>query len=238
MDMKHAICAAVLFPFISSMICPALAQDATLVVLEARGVGLHPGETLDPEKPLVLKEGQHVTFVTASGGTLRLDGPYNKTPGAEIDRRGILPLTLEALLTQQQMRSGEAAISRGRPVPSNLPDPWLVDASRSGSACVLGGSDPIFWRGDTAKVAVVAVMPSDRSWKSEAQWPAGKDRIAVPTNVPMRGGMTYFVQYDHVESTIKLNALPAALKNDQMRASWMAQKGCEAQAEALLRPRQ
>jgi len=28
-----------------------------------------------------------------------------------------------------------------------------------------------------------------------------------------------------------------AMSNDAMRAAWMLQKGCEAQAEALLRPR-
>jgi hypothetical protein len=35
-----------------------------------------------------------------------------------------------------------------------------------------------------------------------------------------------------------VNTVPAALTNDEMRAAWMAQKGCDRQAEALLRTRQ
>jgi len=35
---------------------------------------------------------------------------------------------------------------------------------------------------------------------------------------------------------VAMNTIPAALGNDEMRAAWMVQKGCEAQAEALLRP--
>jgi hypothetical protein len=34
-----------------------------------------------------------------------------------------------------------------------------------------------------------------------------------------------------------MTTIPGTLTNDYMRAAWMVQKGCEAQAEALLRPR-
>ncbi len=53
----------------------ATADAATLVVVEARGIALRPGATLEDSKPLVLKQGQHVTLVSETGATLKLDGP-------------------------------------------------------------------------------------------------------------------------------------------------------------------
>ena len=55
--------------------------------------------------------------------------------------------------------------------------------------------------------------------------------------MPVHGGAAYVVNYAGTEYALAMNAIPAALGNDQMRAAWMVQKGCEAQAEALLRPR-
>ena len=60
--------------------CPASAED--MVVVAARGIGLHPGERVDSAKPLVLGEGQHVTLIAVNGVTLKLDGPYDKPPAA------------------------------------------------------------------------------------------------------------------------------------------------------------
>ena len=77
------------------------------------------------------------------------------------------------------------------------------------------------------------VAPVDRSWKAEAKWPAGADRLSITTDVPMRGGETYVVSFNGVESAISMTLVPASLSNDAMRAAWMADKGCEAQAEAL-----
>ena len=37
---------------------------AVLVVAEARGIAFKPGDTLDAAKPLVLKQGQHLTLIS------------------------------------------------------------------------------------------------------------------------------------------------------------------------------
>ena len=43
--------------------------------------------------------------------------------------------------------------------------------------------------------------------------------------------------FNGTEYALAMSTVPASLRNDYMRAAWMVQKGCEAQAEALLRPR-
>jgi hypothetical protein len=211
------------------------AQAAPLVVVEARGIGLTPGTTLDSEKPIVLKQGQHVTLISNTGATLKLDGPYDRTPTAGAGGGVDLSATLAALATQRQARLVEFGTTRGTG-PSQLPDPWLVDASRSGNGCLLENRTPVFWRPETKTVSTLTIMPDDRSWKAQAQWAVGQDRLSINTDVPMRAGMTYIVDFNGTESAIAMILVPAMLTNDSMRAAWMAEKGCEAQAEALLTP--
>ncbi|SRR5579885_185211 len=208
---------------------------AQYVVVEARGVALKAGATLDAGQPLILQQGQHVTLISDTGVTLKIDGPYNKPPSAAASGGVDVASTLKGLGTEQQARLGEVGVTRGAaPVPP-LPEAWLVDATRSGKACIEEGQQPIFWRAQPNAAARLAIQPSDRSWKAEAQWPAGQSRISLATPVVIHGNATYFVSFNGTESAITMNTIPASLTTDRMRAAWMADKGCEAQAEALLR---
>ncbi len=218
-----------------AMLLPCVsARAADLVVVEARGIGLHPGEAIDPAKPLVLKEGQHITLITSSGATIKLDGPYDKPPTADQNGGTNLSMTLAALTTQNQARTGEIGATRGAAPAAKLPNPWMLDVSRTGNVCMLDGHAAEFWRPDAKRASNLSVMPSDRSWKSEARWSAGRDSMPVTSDVPLRGGSTYFVTLDGNEAAMTVNAIPA-LDTKAMRVAWMANKGCEAQAEALLR---
>ena len=211
------------------------ASAAVLVVAEARGIALKPGATLDSAKPLTLKQGQHVTLISETGSTLKLDGPYDRPPAAGGGGGGVgLNQTLAALVTQRQARAGEFGVTRGT-VLADLPDPWVLDATHSGNVCVLEKGTPTFWRPDSKAMASLAVAPVDHSWNAKAQWPVGQDRIAVTTDVPMRAGETYVVTFNGTESAVTLVQVPGTLTNTEMRAGWMANRRCEQQAQALLK---
>ena len=211
------------------------ASAAVLVVAEARGIALRPGSVLDSTKPLTLKQGQHVTLISETGATLKLDGPYDQLPAAGQTGGGVgLNQTLNALITQRQARAGEFGVTRGT-VLADLPDPWVLDATHSGNVCVMEKGTPIFWRPDSKAVASLAVAPVDRSWNAKAQWPVGQDRITVTTDVPMRAGETYIVNFNGNESAVTMVQVPATLTNTEMRAGWMANRRCEQQAQALLK---
>jgi hypothetical protein len=209
------------------------ASAANLIVVEARGIALKPGTVLDAAKPLTLTQGQHVTLISEQGATLSIDGPYNAPPAAGNAGKPIGE-RLAALGTERNARTGEAGVTRGGGA-AKLPAPWLVDVTRSGNVCLQENTQPVFWRPDAQSGVALVVMPVDRSWKSKADWSAGSDRITVTTDVPMHGGAAYVVNYGGTEYALAMNTIPASLPNDDMRAAWMLQKGCEAQAEALLR---
>ena len=69
------------------------------------------------------------------------------------------------------------------------------------------------------------------------RWPAGTTALEGAADAPVHGGAAYVVKCNGSEYALAMNSVPASLSNDAMRAAWMLQKGCEAQAEALLRPR-
>jgi len=96
----------------------------------------------------------------------------------------------------------------------------------------------MLWRPDAARDAELTVAPADRSWKAETHWPAGADRIVVQAPVLIHGGATYLVTLNGAQLAVRVENVPRILSNDSMRAAWLAGKGCEAQAEALLRNRQ
>ena len=205
-----------------------------LVVLESRGANLRPGQIVDSAKPLPLKQGQHVTLISPTGVTLKLDGPYDKAPGGDQARGTPVANTLALLVTQRQARVGEVGTTRGA-APNSLPDPWLLDASRAGTVCLREGSPAVLWRPESKQEATLAVAPADHSWKTEARWPSGSDRITVPAPAMIRGGATYLVSLNGAQSAMKVESVPANLANDSVRAAWLAGKDCEAQARALLR---
>jgi hypothetical protein len=226
--LAHALCAASLLAMSSH------AFAAQFVVVEARGVNYSPGASIDSTKPLALKEGQHLTLISPAGATIKLDGPYNQAPDAGQGHGVDISTKLSALVAGGQ-RFGEVGTTRGT-APVKLPSPWLLDVSRSGTVCLLdNGGEPVLWHPASSANAKVAIMPDDRSWRADLIWPSKSDRLALGTGVPLHGGTTYFVTMNGDQSAVSIDSVPASLSSDQMRAAWMANKGCEAQAEAMLR---
>ena len=228
MKMRGTFVAAIL----GLSLLASAAEAAQYVVVEARGVNIKVGAIVDPTKPLVLKQGQHLTLVSDSGQTIKLDGPYEKAP---IASQGVqLAAAIGALASNNSGRLGEIGTTRAAG-KVDLPKPWLLDAVHPGSECLLDGQQPVLWRPAADVSADVVVMPADRSWKAETTWPRGETELEMKADMGVHGDASYFVSVNGNETAIAINSVPASLSNDQMRAAWMLQKGCGPQAEALLR---
>jgi hypothetical protein len=211
------------------------ARGADLVVIEARGVPVQAGQVIDDSKPLVLKEGQRITLIAANGSTLKLRGPYDQAPGSAAGGGGSGVVdALKALIVQKDSRTSDVGVVRAGAEAAKLPEPWLVDVSRPGVRCVRDGDPIVFWRPVSATTANLTITSLDKSWKIATTWPSGADRLIVPPNLPVQRPATYLVDLDATESAITVNSIPGAVSSDAMRAAWMIEKGCQAQAEALL----
>lgn len=213
---------------------PVSVDAAQLVIVEARGIGFAPGATVDSSRPLVLRQGQHLTLISPDGATLKLDGPYNQAPDRDLGKGVDLRTKLSALFAGGQ-RTGEVGTTRATG-SRQIPGPWLLDISRAGTVCQREDDrNPVLWHPALPKDATITLMPNDRSWRADFQWPAGQDRLDIGATVPLNSGTTYFATMNGHQRAIIVSKVPVDLASDDMRAAWMANKGCEAQAEALLR---
>ena len=159
----------------------------------------------------------------------RIAAPDAQVKGGSTD----VATAVTALITERQARMSEVGVVRGEK-DVKLPEPWIVDVSHPGTSCVLNGKPVVLWRSDNKVATKVTIAPADRSWSVSGQWAAAADRLAMPSNLPLRDQTSYVINIGGKLAPVTVRVIPAAVSNDAMRASWMAQVGCDTQATALL----
>jgi len=207
------------------------AVAAEVVVVEARGVSLKQGDVIDDGTPLKLEDGQMVTLVADDGSILTLRGPYDQAPSG--GSHGVdVASALGALTTGKAQNV--AGVVRSANADVHLPGPWLVDVSHPGVACLRPGDKPVLWRASDGG-ATLTMMPADRSWRAQTLWPTGSPTLQAPSNFPIKDGRTYLADFGGKPVAVTLTQIPPKVASPRMQAAWMLEKGCVAQAEALLK---
>jgi hypothetical protein len=205
-----------------------------LIVVEAHGLKLTPGQSVDGSQPLALDDGQQVTLLSSSGQIVKLEGPSQVAPDSQVKSTGgDTASAVTALLTERQARTSEVGVVRGE-TEVKLPDPWVVDVTHPGTSCLTQGHPVVLWRNEDMGATQVTISPADRSWTVSGNWPANADRLAMPANLPLRDQTAYVVNVGGKPAPVTMRLIPATVSNDVMRASWMAEVGCDSQATALL----
>lgn len=59
--------------------------------------------------------------------------------------------------------------------------------------------------------------------------------MEAPATFPIKDGRIYLADFGGKPVVVTLTRLPSTLSNPRMQAAWMLEKGCVAQAEALLK---
>lgn len=210
------------------------AAATDLVVVEAHGVKLAAGASVDGSKPLSLQEGQDVTLLASTGQIVKLQGPSNATPDSQVKSgSGDEKSAVTALLTQQDARTSEVGVVRGEKTVK-LPNPWVIDVTHPGTSCIVLGQPVVLWRSEDLSATSVSIAPADRSWNVAGQWPQGADQIQMPPNLPLKDQTSYVINVGGKPAPVTLRLIPKTVGNDLMRASWMSTVGCSNQASALL----
>jgi hypothetical protein len=162
------------------------AWSAELVVVEARGLTLKPGQVVDDTQKLTLQRGDEVTLVDENGAVIKLRGPYDAAPSASSSGSGVDVSNVLAALSAGGSQSSMGVV-RAKVENVTLPNPWVVDVTHSGKACVRAGTSVVFWRQQAAGAAKLRITPVDRTWRAESEWAAGAERAACAGDVPGHG---------------------------------------------------
>lgn len=214
---------------------PAWASAANLIVLEARGGGLTTGQSIASDKPITLKEGERVTVIGPDGKSVTLRGPFNGPPMAGGGAAADPKQALAALVATRDARTSSVGVIRAGTDAAKLPEPWLIDMSRPGPRCLLDGERPVWWRPEAATEQAFTVFPIDRSWRADFVWKAGEDHLPVPPVSRFEGQNSFVIVIDKQEHAISITTVPRGIDNEFVLTSWMLQKGCVQQADALIR---
>lgn len=214
---------------------PASAMAARLIVVEARGGSLKPGMSVESATPVTLKVGERLTLIAPDGKTVALRGPFSGPPasrggGAAADPRQ----ALAALISTRNSRASSIGAVRAGAGAVKLPDPWLIDISRPGPRCLREGAAPVWWRPEGGAAQPFTVFPVDRSWRADFNWAAGQIQLKAPPLQRYDGTTMFIVRSDGQELAVGVNVIPKDIDDDLVLASWMLEKGCIPQADALL----
>ena len=212
---------------------PALAAD--VVVVEAVGIDLRPGQVLDGGQPLALAAGQRVTLVASDGRLIKLNGPTETAPAPEVEPpKGAVAKSLRDLVSSRETDISSLGVVRAGGAPVSLPDPWVLDIRHAGNRCVEEGRSTVLWRGaDMTGQSEIVVAPADRSWSARAVWPEGADSLELPANLTLQDRHAYTVSLDGGPTQITVFVIPRSLSGAAV-AAWMAEMRCDAQARALM----
>ena len=208
---------------------------APLIVVDARGGGLKAGQRIDSARPITLKEGERVTLIGPDGKTVTLRGKFSGPPmmraGAATDPKQ----ALAALIATRNARTSSVGVVRSAGDAAPLPQPWLIDISRPGERCLRAGEQPVWWRPEAATSQKFTLLPIDQSWRADFEWAAGQHGIPAPPLAKFQGQTMFVIRMGDQDHGITVNLVPTDLENDFVLASWMLEKGCIQQADALLR---
>ena len=209
---------------------------APLIVVDARGGGLKKGQKIDSAQPITLKEGERVTLISQEGKTITLRGKFSGLPmmgaGAATDPKQGLGALVGTRNAQTETLGAVRSLGLSRAVP--LPQPWLIDVSTPGQRCLRPGQQPIWWRPEVGASQKFTLLPIDQSWRVDFEWAAGQHGIPAPPLAKFEGQTVFVIRMGEREYGITVHLVPTNLDGSAL-ASWMIQKGCMQQADALLR---
>jgi len=225
---------ALAFAALMLLAFPAAASE--LVVVEAKGVDLAPGAKVDGTQILQLAAGQRLTLVAPDGRTIKLRGPYEEAPAPlQAASAANVGDALKNLMNQRVAGTASLGVVRAGGDAVELPEPWVLDVARSGPRCLVEGATPVLWGPRFAETADLAIEPADKSWRAKGQWPADRDRLVLPSRIPLADGRGYTFEVGGNPANVTIFRMPAAFQDPLMQAAWLIEKGCDDQARALAR---
>jgi len=218
----------------------AAGANADLVVVSSSDPALPPGEVVADNQPLTLADRVRVTLVAADGKTTRLEGPYAGIPGGGRTRSAEsddgLVGQLSRLLEGRARRTPTLGAVRALGSQRTPPSPWDIQISRPGTWCIQADTPVMLGRSRATANDTLRVTAEASGAAEDVRWPKGERRVAWPASVPIDDGATYGLRLvaANTYAFVRITVVPGTLRTDAHRAAWMADRGCQDQAVALL----
>ncbi len=185
------------------------------------------GQRLPDSATFTLRPGDRISILSPAG-TRTLMGPGTcNASGAGCTGR----------LASGQVRVGTGATRGDPPAPVPHPaDPWQVNVTQSGRACVATGGSPVLWRPSAERAVELTITPQTGAAQT-ITWAQGQTTLAWPASVPIVDGASYQLNWTGGASPTRLTAKsvqPVAAGNTAALATALLDNQCRGQLDALI----
>jgi hypothetical protein len=214
---------------------PALANS---IVVRSNGpsAGAYPpGKSLPANTQIALRAGDAVV-VMDSGGTRVLKGPGKLAVSGSSAASGSGFASLISNTGARQSRTGATRSSIGGG-PARSPNVWYVDATKSGSMCVIDSATMSLWRPSDAELGTMKVTRLSDNKTVSLEFRAGQSTRAWPAlDLPVTEGSQYRIEGAGLKApaTIKTTMLGAFPTGLEGTAEMLLGKGCSNQVNLLV----
>lgn len=214
------------------LVVPAAAQS--LVVVEVRGIDLKVGSRVDEARRVMLPAGGKLVVVRTDGTVISLRGPHDGPVKSNAPPRQGAGRALATLVATRNDRANRVGAVRSGSNAAPLTSPWLIDVTRPGERCLVGGAPIVWWRPASATTANYSLFPIDRSWNAQFRFEAGQSTVTVAKVSDIEATKAFIIKDAEREYSIRLHLIPDDVTEPAVLAGWMIEKGCIQQVDALL----
>lgn len=205
---------------------------ADMVVVQAKGPGLTPGQVVATGAVVTLPAASRALLLTRDGRSVALAGPFsgpvNEPGGGEAGDANTVTV-LSRLLSSGGADSSALGVTRA----ADFGSPYAIPIA-GGSHCQVAAEKPRFEReiGSPADQLTVAAA----SGASETlNWPEDEAALDWPATLPFAtGGYSLRLASQPKPAALTIQLVPAEIKAPAAIAVWMAEHDCPAQAKKLL----
>ena len=206
--------------------------SASMVVVQARGPGLTPGQVVAGGTTVTLPAGSRAVLLSQDGRTVTLSGPFSgavpdSAGGQAGDEKAVT--VLSRLMTASSSDSSALGVTRA----ADFGSPYAISVN-GGPHCQVPGEKVRFERevGSPEEYLTVTAVSGT---KDTLTWPEDEAVLDWPAKVPFTEG-AFTLNSDGLpkQATVKVQLIPAEIKGVVPLAVWMTEHGCQAQAKKLL----
>lgn len=233
--MRAALTASVL------SLVPVMVQATQYVVIRSSEPELARGSILSGGTKLSLSKGASVTLIDDGGKPLTIKGPF--TGPINVDEKennrahgqGLLASLSRLVGSDERGRTSLGSI-RGGEISGETQDPWAVNVARAGSYCLRKGIFPRLWRSKTNSRMRLVVLDQLFGIEKKVAWEKGQAYVGWPEGLEVHQGRVYMVQPQGklIATRIDFRFLPDDVVTPGEEIVWMAENGCDVQAQLLV----
>jgi len=216
----------------------ANSMAAELVIVSTTGNDFKAGQIINSTSDIKLAKGASLTLISENGKLVTLSGPYSGPAQVEfssVNTGSLIPI-LKKIIAGDKTEASSLGVMRSIGGPAAPPDPWAINAGKSGKYCISMAKPVVLWRAKFQNTSKLVLLNTENGTEVRTVWHAGQDTLFWPRLQPLIDGATYRIDLSGENRLPKVTLVMVPdLPTQAHAAVWMADNGCSKQALKIIK---